>query len=109
LELLLAEFFWNLLSGWDRVSGKMFTETYGAEFIWKILPDTLRSYWRPSLAALHSDHYPFVFAGCVEPSSFFRDVTSSIALFEKEIKTYTFRGMLSVLEPSRLGQKHPTG
>ena len=100
-------FYWNLLSGCDRVSGKMFTETYGAEFIWKILPDTLRSYWRPAVAALGC--YPIVFYGCEEPSSFFRDVTSSIAMFRKQIKTYTFEGMLSVLEPSRLGQEHPTG
>jgi hypothetical protein len=98
-----------LPSGCDSVSGKRFSETYGGEFIWKLLPDALRSYWKPLVAALLSDPYPFILSGCVEPPSFFSDVASSIPLFKKEIKTYTFRGMLFVLEPSRLGQNHPTG
>lgn len=102
-------FYWHLLSGSDRSTGVPFACTYGGEYIWKLIPDSLREYWRPSVSALLEKAYPFVALGGEEPPSFFRDITSTVATFRKEVSCYTYGALLKVLEPSRVGKEYDTG
>lgn len=102
-------FYYDLLSGRDAITGTKFTDAYSGSTIWRLFPDSLRKYYRPQVAAVLANDYPFVLPGQVEPPSYFRDITAPLRHFKKQLSEYTFNGMLSVLEPSRLGLDHCDG
>ena len=94
-------FYWNLLTGADMNTGRQFHSTYTPEQLWRFVPQTIREYW---LVSIHLPLYTNSYRDCTleYPASHFVDRTKDVRMFWENIKLYTFKGMLEVLDPDRL-------
>lgn len=103
-------FYWSLLSSAGSSLHGDSTQTYGGDYLWRMIPNELRRFWRGTLAVFMLDQYPFVMVGSKErePESYFRDITSSLSTFRDNISECTYESLLTVLEPSRVGKNYET-
>jgi len=97
---LWPSFYWDLLVGSDTDSGAAFHQVYPAKHLWRFIPHSIRRYWLDEdMFGREGDYY-----GCSEllPPSYFRDRTLDLNEFVSNINSYTCRGFLQALGPSRL-------
>jgi hypothetical protein len=113
-DIIWPSFFWNLLTGRDERTKSMFAGVYSPEHLWRFVPDTVRSFWRTELLFHHPVTFGFLDEQNIynEPACFFADRTLEICEFRANISSYSFKGLLMALEPSRItglkGKTAPT-
>jgi len=101
---LWPSFYWDILVGSDTDSGAAFHQVYPAKHLWRFIPHSIRRYWLDEdMFGREGDYY-----GCSEflPPSYFRDRTLDLNEFVSNINSYTCRGFLQALDPSRLSDRN---
>ena len=117
-EYTWPSFFWNLLSGSEKESGKYFQNVYTPKKLWKFVPTSLRPQWIRAIRGAYNhelsdcehnriNHNRYSRCTISFPEPYFVDRSEDVKTFQEKVESRELKQLLTLLRAKTKGPMPP--